>query len=51
MPEFWYLQIDNFSEIGFLNPSNCPSVIFHLKKKLKKSEYWRTNEHFVFDQK
>ena len=38
-----------FPEIGFLHPSNSPSVIFHLKKKvLKKSEYRRRNEHISF---
>ena len=38
-----------FPEIGFLPPSNSPSVIFHLKKKvLKKSEYRRRNEHISF---
>ena len=38
-----------FPEIGFLHPSDSPSVIFHLKKKvLKKSEYRRRNEHISF---
>ena len=35
-----------FPEIGFLDPSNIPIVIFRLKK-MKKSEYQRRNEHIT----